>query len=305
MGPEDLAAIIAKLDVKQAAELIVGIETADDAGVYRLSLELALVQTLDFITPIVDDPYLFGRIAAVNSLSDVYAMGGRPLTALNICCFPAKGIPPEHLARILEGGFAAIREAGAVLAGGHTIKDNELKYGLSVTGCVHPDRVLRNAGARPGDALVLTKPVGAGIWATAAKHGVAPAAGWEAARAGMRRLNAKAADAVRAAAPHAVTDVTGFGLLGHLHELLAASSCDAELWAEAVPVIAGTRRLVELGEVPGGTRANLEHAAAFTTFGPEIHGDVRAILADAQTSGGLLAAVPADAVQAFHAAWIG
>jgi selenide,water dikinase len=304
MGPEDLAAIIAKLDVKQAAELIVGIETADDAGVYRLSPELALVQTLDFITPIVDDPYLFGRIAAVNSLSDVYAMGGRPLTALNICCFPAKGIPPEHLARILEGGFAAIREAGAVLAGGHTIKDNELKYGLSVTGCVHPDRVLSNAGARPGDRLILTKPLGTA--AIFAGHGrgelsdedAAPAA------AGMATLNRAAAEALdafvsagasdrsRPATPgvHALTDVTGFGLAGHALSMARASEAGVELMASALPAYPHALAMIERDFLCGGSRSNRKAAAKLADFSGVADSAVW-LACDAQTSGGLLIAV--------------
>jgi selenium donor protein len=305
LQPGLLQRVLAGLPRSERAEILVGTETSDDACAWLLPDGTVLVQTVDFFTPVVDDPREFGAIAAANALSDVYAMGATPLFALNVVGFPVAALPPAALEAILAGAQEVAAEAGIAVLGGHTVESTEPLFGWVVTGTTTRDCLWRNAGARPGDALVLTKPVGAGIWATAAKHGVAPAAGWEAARAGMRRLNARAADAVRAATPHAVTDVTGFGLLGHLHELLAASSCDAELWAEAVPVIDGTRRLVELGEVPGGTRANLEHAAAFTTFGSEIHPDVRAILADAQTSGGLLAAIPADAVQAFHAAWIG
>ncbi len=294
--PQVLEKVLAGLPRAAAAEVLVGAEHSDDACAWRLPDGTVLVQTVDFFTPVVDEPALFGAIAAANALSDIYAMGARPLFALNIVGFPVAALPVEVLREILRGADEVAAEAGIAVLGGHTVEDTEPKFGWVVTGTTSEEQLWRNAGARPGDLLVLTKPLGTGIWATAAKHGAAPSGGWTEARAVMRRLNRDAAEALRPAAPHAVTDVTGFGLLGHLHELLAASAADAEVWAEAVPVIAGTRRLVDQGEVPGGTAANAAHAAAFTVFDEDVDAFRRTVLADAQTSGGLLAAVAADEV---------
>jgi selenium donor protein len=291
IAPQVLEEVLRRLLAPDRPEVVVGAETSDDACAWRLGDGTILVQTLDFFTPIVDSPRLFGAIAAANALSDIYAMGAEPLFALNIVAFPIATLPVSVLAEILGGAGEVAEEAGIPILGGHTVEDTEPKFGWAVTGTTTPERLWRNAGARPGDLLVLTKPIGTGIWATAAKHGVAEPAIWSGVCAVMRQLNRGAAEALRGVAPHAVTDVTGFGLLGHLHELLAASAVDGELWAAAVPVIEGTDRMVALGEVPGGTRSNLESAARFTDWRPEVAGWTRLVLADAQTSGGLLAAV--------------
>jgi selenide, water dikinase len=273
--------------------LLVGAETADDAGVVRVRDDLALVQTADFFTPIVDDPYDFGRIAAANALSDVYAMGGTPLCALNLVAFPLERLGPEVLGAILRGGADVLDEAGAILAGGHSIDDPEPKYGLAVTGTVDPDAVLSNAGGRPGDVLVLTKPLGVGAMTTAIKRGAADPALLGPAVETMTALNAGAALAARAAGAHALTDVTGFGLLGHLHELAAASGCAAELDAAAVPVLDGVEALLRGDDaVSGGSRRNRAHAETFAAFGAGVAEWRRRLVCDATTSGGLLAAVP-------------
>jgi len=300
--PALLEAVLAKLPRPERAEVLVGAETSDDACAWRLPDGSVLVQTLDFFTPIVDEPRLFGAIAAANALSDVYAMGARPLFALNIVGFPVGVLPVAVLEEILAGAQEVAAEAGIPVLGGHTIEDTEPKFGWVVSGLTSEEGLWRNAGARPGDALVLSKPLGTGVWATAAKRGIAPADGWRRACAVMRALNARAAALLGEARPSAVTDVTGFGLLGHLHELAAASGADVEVWADAVAVLPGTARLVEQGEVPGGTRANATHAAAFTTFDAGVPETTRLLLADAQTSGGLLAAVPPAAVHALLAA---
>ena len=271
--------------------LLVGTNTADDAGVYRLSDDLALVQTVDFFTPIVDDPYQFGAIAAANALSDIYAMGGVPRTALNIACFPVGSLPLEVLAEILRGGADKLRDAGVTLVGGHTVDDIEPKYGLTVTGLIHPDRILTNAGGRPGDALVLTKPLGTGIATTAIKQGRASGPLQERAIALMATLNRAAAEAMIEVGAHAATDVTGFGLLGHLAEMAAGSGLAATIMADAVPILPEVLDLAAAGIVPGGTVRNLESLAGRLHWDPAIQEPLRLVLADAQTSGGLLIAV--------------
>jgi len=292
LQPQVLEEVLRRFPVPDRAEVLVGVEGADDACAWRLPDGTVLVQTLDFFTPVVDDPRLFGAIAAANALSDIYAMGAEPLFALNIAAFPIATLPASVLAEILEGAREVAEEAGIPMLGGHTVEDTEPKFGWVVTGRTTEEGLWRNAGARPGNLLVLTKPLGTGIWSTAAKHATADPEGWQAACAVMRRLNRAAAEALAGAGPTAVTDVTGFGLLGHLHELLAASGADAELWAAAVPVLPGTSRLAAAGEVPGGTRSNLAYAAGWTTWDEAVPELDRLILADAQTSGGLLAAVP-------------
>ena len=267
----------------------------DDAAVVRLSAERALVLTTDFFTPIVDDAYAFGQIAAANALSDVYAMGGKPLWCLNLVGWPREKLPLDLLGEVLKGGAETAGRAGAVVLGGHSIDDPEPKYGLVVVGEVHPDLMTTNAGARAGDRLVLTKPIGTGIVATAIKKGAAGADAVQAATASMTALNDGAAEAGRDAGVRGATDITGFGLLGHLNEMLVASGVAAEVWAGAVPRLAGVRRLAEEGHIAGGTRRNLEAARATTTFDPGLDEVERLILADAQTSGGLLLAVPAAA----------
>jgi selenide, water dikinase len=272
--------------------VLVGFDTADDAGVYLISDELAIVQTVDFFTPIVDDPYDFGRIAAANAISDIYAMGATPVSALNLVAFSVQTLGAEMLAEILRGGAAIAAEAGVAIIGGHSIDDPEPKYGMAVTGLVHPDRLLTNAGGQAGDALVLTKPLGAGAVSTAAKRGL-PAPVAEAIEV-MTTLNRDAAAAAQLAGAHALTDVTGFGLLGHLRELAEASGVAAELDAAAVPAIDGVPELLADSEeraLAGGTRRNREYAIAFTTFDPGVPEARRWLVCDAMTSGGLLVAV--------------
>jgi len=272
--------------------VLVDAGTADDAGVYRIDRDRALVQTVDFFTPIVDDPFTYGRIAATNALSDVYAMGGRPLTALNLIGMPLDLVPPEAIAAILRGGLASLREANCALVGGHSIRNPEPIYGLSVTGLVSPRRLITNAAARPGDALVLTKPLGTGIVTTGLKRQLAPPALVRRAVASMRRLNDLGAEVAERGWVRAGTDVTGFGLLGHLGSLCRASGVGAELEAARVPALGpGVWKLLAQDCVPGGSRQNLKFAQTFTTFAPEVTEAQRLLLADAQTSGGLLLCV--------------
>jgi selenide,water dikinase len=247
--------------------------------------------TADFITPIVDDPVDFGAIAAANALSDVYAMGGQPLTALNLAGFPRESLDLSVLTEILSAAAAIVHEAGAITVGGHTVDDPELKFGLSVLGRVHPDRVVRNKGARPGDVLYLTKALGVGIISTGAKQDRLPPGLLDEAVAQMRRLNREAADAMVEVGVSAATDVSGFGLLGHLGQLAAASGVSARLWAELVPVLEGALELAEAGVIPGGTRRNLAASEVVTAFADRISPAQRLLLADAQTSGGMLIAV--------------
>ncbi len=288
-----LGPLVAGLPRSDNPDLLVGHETADDAGVYRLRADLAIVQTADFFTPIVDDPYDFGRIAATNALSDVYAMGGVPMTALNLVAWPLETLGGDLLGEVLRGGHDAVAAAGAVLVGGHSIDDAEPKYGLAVTGTVHPDRVLTNAGGQAGDILVLTKPLGAGAVATAAKRGLASDALIARAVAVMTTLNRDAAAAAAAAGARAMTDVTGFGLLGHLHELALASGLAATIEAAVIPAIDGVLDLLaDDAAVSGGSRRNAEHAAAFATVAPGLPPAQVRLATDAMTSGGLLVALP-------------
>jgi selenide,water dikinase len=274
-------------------DVLVGLETGDDAAVYRLRPDLALVVTTDFFTPVVDDAYTFGAIAAANALSDIYAMGAQPLLAINLVAYPIKELGPALLADILRGGLDKVREAGIDILGGHSIDDQEPKYGLAVTGTVHPDRVRRNRGGRPGDRLVLTKPLGTGVITTAIKHQVAPADSAAAAIEGMLRLNRDAADAVATVEVHAMTDVTGFGLLGHLHSMARASGVAARVDAASVPFLPGAEMLADAGEVPGGTRRNERFLADHVRWPAQMPAARQVLLCDAQTSGGLLVAVPA------------
>jgi selenide,water dikinase len=294
VGSGDLAGVLRHLQRSSDPNVLVGFDTADDAGVYRLRDDLAIVQTVDFFTPIIDDPYDFGRIAATNAISDVYAMGGTPITALNIVTYPMEEFGPDLLTRILAGGADVARAAGVAILGGHSVKDDEPKYGMAVTGTIHPDRVVTNAGAQPGDVLVLTKPLGTGILSNALKKSaideeqIAEAVRW------MTTLNAGAAKAMLAARAHAATDVTGFGLLGHAHEMARASGVALRFASENVPVYALARDMLAIGICPGGSRANAREHAAFTHFADTVHEDVRLLLSDAQTSGGLLIAVAPD-----------
>jgi selenide,water dikinase len=277
--------------------VLVGTATRDDAAVYRLNDEQALVVTTDFFTPIVDDPYDFGRIAAANALSDVWAMGARPLVALNLVAFPTSTVPMEVLGRILDGGRDTVQAAGAALLGGHSIQDEEPKYGLAVVGVVHPDAVLGNVGAQPGDVLLLTKPIGTGIITTGLKRGMTTPEEAAQATASMATLNRAAGEAFARhhAGVHALTDVTGYGLIGHLLEMLEGSGVSAEISLSQVPLLDGARRLADADVFPGGTRANLAAAADNLARVDTSERDAL-ILCDAQTSGGLLAAVSPDQV---------
>jgi selenide, water dikinase len=277
-------------------DVLVGLETGDDAAVYRLRPDLALVVTTDFFTPVVDDAYTFGAIAAANALSDIYAMGAQPLMAVNLVAFPIKELPGSVLADILRGGLDKVREAGIDILGGHSIDDHEPKYGLAVTGTVHPDRVIRNRGGQAGDQLVLTKAVGTGIITTAIKHQVATPESEAAAIEGMLRLNRDAAEAMAPLPVHAATDVTGFGLLGHLHYLAKASGVGARVAAKAVPLLPGAEALADAGEVPGGTRSNERFLASRVRYPPDLSAARQTVLSDAQTSGGLLIAIAGDDV---------
>jgi len=279
------------LAFKPHPDLLVGLEAADDAGVFRITPEIALIQTVDFFTPIVNDPYQFGQIAAANALSDVYAMGGRPLTAMNIACFPLQTTPADVLKEILRGGMDKVHEAGALLVGGHSVEDQEMKYGLAVTGIVHPDRILTKAGAQKGDLLVLTKPLGTGIIATALKGRLASREAEEAVIKVMSELNAAAAAALEGLEVHAVTDITGFGLLGHGLEMAAASRVELTLYAGRVPVLSWAREYASMGLVPAGSHANRRFCENHLQIDAQV-GQVEVdLLSDAQTSGGLFIAI--------------
>jgi selenium donor protein len=302
LRPQVLEEVLAALPLPADPAVLVGSNTADDAAVYRVSDELAIVQTVDFFTPIVDDPYLFGAISAANSLSDIYAMGARPLFALNIVGFPDRRLPIRVLQAILRGALDKAAEAGIPIVGGHTVEDTEPKFGLAVTGLVHPDRAVRNCTARPGDALVLTKPIGLGIIATAVKSGLAePAVASEAAGV-MAELNRAACEAMVEVGASACTDITGFGLLGHLREMAAGSGVDVTVAVSAVPTLRAAWDLAGSGAVPGGTMNNLAHVAGHVTFGPGVSAVAQYLLADAQTSGGLLISLPEDRAEALLAA---
>jgi selenide,water dikinase len=274
--------------------VLVGAATSDDAAVYRLSDDLALVATLDFITPVVEDPEAFGAVAATNAISDVYAMGGRPILALNVVNFPRGTLPLRYLEAILRGGAAKATEAGIPILGGHSVDDPELKYGMVVLGTIHPDRIVRNSGAWVGDLLVLTKPLGIGVITTAIKAQVAEDAVAERALRVMTTLNRAASESMLAVEAHGATDVTGFGLLGHLAEIVRASGVGARVRARQVPFIDGTRALAERGLIPGGSRRNLESVGPLVRWDAALSDVDQLLLADAQTSGGLLIAVAAD-----------
>jgi len=276
----------------------VGFATADDAAVYRLNAREAVVSTVDFFPPVVDDPFAYGQIGAANALSDVWAMGARPLFALNLVAFPTQALPVETLARILEGGQNKADEADIPILGGHSVDDPEPKYGMAVTGVVHPRRILTNAGGRPGDVLLLTKPLGSGIATTAIKRGIASPELEANVVELMSRLNRDAGEVFASGKfpVHALTDVTGFGLLGHLAEMALGAKLRARLFLEQVPILAGVPALAEQGVVPGGTTANLEHFGAHVRFPDGLPDPIRWVLADAQTNGGLLAAVPRAAL---------
>lgn len=276
-------------------DLLIGSASSDDAAVYRINDENALVQTLDFFTPIVDDPYLFGQIAAANSLSDIYAMGGRPITAMNIVAVPTDLLDLDTINQILRGGADKVAEAKCSMAGGHTVQNPEPLYGLSVTGLIHPDKVISNAGAKPGDLLLLTKPIGTGIISTAIKRGICPPELETKVSEQMAQLNTPGSSIAAAGLTRAGTDVTGFGLLGHLSHLCRESEVTAMIDSNAVPAIDKlVTDFIKQGCVPGGSRENLRLAREFTSFGKEVPEEGQTLLADAQTSGGLLLAVHPD-----------
>ena len=295
--PGYLLPLLGRLPPVTDPNVLVGSATADDAAIYRIDDERALVLTTDFFTPVVDDPYEFGAIAAANALSDVYAMGGTPLTALNIVGFPETDLDVSVLGDILRGGAEKAREAGIDIVGGHTIKTDEPIYGLAVTGIVHPKRVASNAGGRPGDVLVLTKPIGIGIITTAAKQDRDSAGAIREAIRLMSTLNRAAGEAMATVAAHACTDITGFGLLGHLRNVAAASGCMATVRLDAVPVIEGAWSYVREGIAPGGTHANWRFLQDWVEYAAEVDKESQLVLCDAQTSGGLLIAVAPEDVE--------
>ena len=296
LAPGSLASVLAKLPKQTDANMLVGFDTSDDAGVYRITPNLALVQTVDFFTPLVDDPFTFGQIAATNALSDVYAMGGRPVSALSIVCFPQDG-DLDVLAAIMRGGMAKLAEAGCVVLGGHSVRDPEIKFGYAVTGLIDPAHVLTNAGAQAGDALLFTKAIGTGVITSALKQGKADPSWVAEAIRSMTTLNREAAEVVaEATGVHAMTDVTGFGLMGHARELALGSGMAIELVVDQVPRLQGALEAIHLGAIPAGLLTNREFAECVSTTSPGSHitEDVRALLYDPQTAGGLLIAVAVD-----------
>lgn len=284
----------------QDPNLLVGLDTADDAGVYKINDEVALVQTLDFFTPIVDDPYMFGQIGAANSLSDVYAMGGKPLTVMNIVAFPINTLDKSILADILAGASDKVKESGATLVGGHSIDDKEPKFGLSVTGTIHPDRIRSNAGAKPGDRLILTKPIGVGILTTAIKQDILEKEDLEEVMNVMAALNKDAAEAMENYHVNACTDITGFGLLGHTMEIAKGGNVGITISNKDVPVLSKARELAEKQVIPGGTYKNHSWLAEDIDYSSGISKLDQLILCDAVTSGGLLISVPADEADALQ-----
>lgn len=290
MCQEDLAQVLRHLPKLKNENVIFGFDTVGDAGVYRLSDEAALVQTVDVLTPIADDPYVFGQIAAANSLSDIYAMGARPITALNIIGFPPKW-DLEILEEILKGGMEIARRAGVAILGGHTIKDEDLKYGLAITGTVRPDKLVTNDKAQPGDVLILTKPLGTGIISTALKKGEASQGAIAKINRSMTTLNRTASECMVEVGVHACTDITGFGLLGHAGQLAEASGVSLKIYAQQVPIFDEALIYAEKGFIPGGTRANEKFIRPKVSLSEEIDPNLYVLLCDAQTSGGLLIAV--------------
>ena len=287
-----LDSVLGKLARQHDPNVLVGFDTADDAGVYQLTPDVALVQTVDFFTPIVDDPYTFGQIAATNSLSDVYAMGGRPMTAMTLVCFPEQG-DVKVLEEMLAGGLSKMIEANCTVVGGHSIRDEEIKLGYSVTGSVHPGRVLTNSSAKPGDRLMFTKTIGTGVISTAIKRGHAKEAWVHAAVKAMTTLNKVAADVVTSGSfkVNAMTDVTGFGLIGHVCEVARGSGASVQLFASKVPLLEGALECVQAGDIPGGLKANRNFAEGCVEYAEDVPDELRTLLYDPQTAGGLLISV--------------
>ncbi len=293
LAPGALDKALCGLDLPVDANLLVGLAQADDAGVYKVSDDIALVQTLDFFPPMVDDPYSFGQIAAANALSDIYAMGGIPKTAMNIVAFPSKTLDISILRTIIEGGLSKMREAGVVLVGGHTVEDSELKYGLSVTGYIHPDRILTKKNLQTGDRLILTKPVGTGIISTAIKAGLAGQALTDRVILAMSTLNREAALTMEAFQVHACTDITGFGFLGHLAEMVVDSGRGVRITSANIPMYHEALEWAAMGLIPAGAYNNKNFRGSFIDFGADVTQRVQDLLFDPQTSGGLLIAVAA------------
>lgn len=287
------------LPVSQDPNLLVGLDVADDAGVYKLNDEVAIIQTVDFFTPIVDDPFLFGQIAAVNSMSDVYAMGGKPLTVMNIVGFPLKALSGDILKKILLGGISKIKEAGALLVGGHSVEDSEVKYGLSVTGVVHPDRVVTKGGAKTGDKLILTKPLGTGIISTAIKASMASQNAIDEICISMISLNKSACEIMMEIGVNACTDITGFGLVGHLMEMLDAGNRGAIIYSREVPLFSEALEYAGMGLVPEGTYRNKSYYSSKVEMKKDVDKFLPDVLYDAQTSGGLLIALPDEKARLF------
>ncbi len=274
--------------------MIVGIETAEDAGVYRLTDEIALIQTADFITPVVDDPFVYGQVAVANALSDVYAMGGKPITAINLVMFDTCKVPMDYLAEILKGGAEKLKEAGVSLVGGHTVDDLETKFGLSVTGIAHPERIVRNSTAKPGDVLVYTKPLGIGVLTTAIKADMASDEEVKAVSEVMTHLNKSASEAMVSVGVSACTDVTGFGFLGHLYEMVKFSGVSAEIDSSAFKLLPGAKEYASMGLLPAATYDNVDYVGDAVEFPEGFDEDLKMLFFDPQTSGGLLIAVPEE-----------
>jgi len=292
VGPGDLDQILKGLPLKRNPRVLVGLETSDDAGIYQLNEEVALVQTVDFLTPIVDDPYTFGQIAVVNALSDVYAMGGTPLTAMNLVAFPIKTVSPSILKEILLGGLSKMEEADVALVGGHTVEDPEIKYGLAVTGVVHPKKILTNAKAMPGDQLVLAKPLGTGIIATALKGGMASEEAVTRMVQSMVALNRTASERMQAFGAHAGTDITGFGFIGHALEMALASGIGMMIRSQDIPIIPEAMEYARLGLIPEGCYKNRQYFSCRVEVNSNVPPILVDLLYDPQTSGGLLIALP-------------
>lgn len=294
IGPDILAQVLRHLPKPYDKNLLVGLETSDDAAVYKINDDLAIIQTLDFFTPVIDDPYTFGQIAAANSLSDVYAMGGEPKLAMNIVCFP-NCLDPSVLGEILKGGYDKVKEAGAITIGGHTVEDDEPKYGLSVTGFIHPDKVLINSNAKPGDRLILTKPLGLGIINTAIKGEMVDKSTYDEAVMVMSTLNKYAKEAIdRVGSANSLTDITGFGLLGHALEMATGSSVTIKINHKHIPIISKALEYAKMGLVPAGAYANRRYIGDNVYISEDVPKDMEDILFDPQTSGGLLISIPKE-----------
>lgn len=295
LAPGDLAQVLSKLPLQPSENVIVGFENSDDAGVFRLSNDVALVQTVDFFTPVADDPEIYGQVAAINSLNDIYAMGGTPLTALSVVCYPQKG-DWDVFGKILLGGQRAMNAEGVVIIGGHSVDDKEMKFGYAVTGTVHPDRVITNAGAKSGDVLVLTKPIGTGAINTAVKRGVASESTINACIAAMTSSSATASRAMVEAGANACTDITGFGLLGHAFEVAKASNVTLTIDSNAVPLLPDVLELIAAGMLTRGDKNNRVYAGDTVRFAESVGGIMQSALFDPQTAGGLLISIPAAGV---------